>query len=116
MTARSSLKGVGLVRTGESKPSSSHKWARSTASFCDLVIFEVVTPVQYCELTVTLMDQDTLTGHKEIYAPKVIPLEILAASAASATQAERVPVAHNVVFDRRGDPCTILHMDLRDAL
>ena len=90
-------KSVGRERVRESKPSEAHKWARSTASFCQLLIFELTTPVQYCGLTVTLMDQDTITGPEEIYAPKVVPLEILAASAA---QGERAPVAYDVVFDR----------------
>ena len=90
-------KSVGQDRVRESKPTEAHKWARSTASFCQLLIFEVTTPVQYCGLTVTLMDQDTIAGPEEIYASKNVPLEILAANAA---QGERTSVAYDVVFDR----------------
>jgi len=94
-----SMKSVGKAKSKISKMSSVHRWARKTASFCDLCIFHIQVPAQEVEMTVRLMDSDSLTGEEDIYAPKTLPLEPLVAALDEGSEVTSRKVATQVIFD-----------------
>eukprot|EP00435_Cladocopium_sp_Y103_P015983 s341_g3.t4 len=79
-----------------------HKYAHKTASFNYSWTFDIEAPVRECHITLDLLDQDTVTGADQIYAPKVLSLEPLVAAtyfARTWKKAEPQEVQHQVVFD-----------------
>lgn len=87
---------VALLRTDV------HKYAHKMASFNYSWTFDIEAPVRECHMTLELLDQDTVTGADQIYAPKVLSLEPLVAASYFARtwkKAEPSEVHHQVVFD-----------------
>lgn len=87
---------VALLRTDV------HKYAHKMASFNYSWTFDIEAPVRECHMTLELLDQDTVTGADQIYAPKVLSLEPLVAASYFARtwkKAEPSEVRHQVVFD-----------------
>ena len=54
-----------------------------------IFFFSQEAPVRECHMTLDLLDQDTVTGADQIYAPKVLSLEPLVAASYFARAAEK---------------------------